>query len=115
MVLIQEEAELHVSSDPSSSSGWLQLWGSQENFPEQLPDTGEEGGTNPSIPDRSLHCWAAGARLYSGFFTLHGCLLVTGLLLNPLMFAVGAGCASLCLLTHRYLTETMELLGVLTW
>lgn len=59
LVLIQE-AELHVSSGPSSSSGWLQLRGSQGNFPEQLPGTGEEGGTSPSIPDGSLHCWAAG-------------------------------------------------------
>lgn len=53
-------------------------------------------------------------RLCSGF-TPHGYLLVAGLVFNPVTFAAGAGCAPLCLLTCRYLTETMELLGVLAW
>lgn len=111
--MIQEEAELHMSSGPSSSPGWLQLWGSQGNFSEQ----GEEGGTNPSIPEGLCavgQLEQALLRLCSGF-TLHGYLLVAGLVFNPVTFAAGAGCAPLCLLTCRYLTETMELLGVLAW
>lgn len=98
-----------MSSGPSSSSGWLKLWGSQENFPEQPP--GDEGGTNPSILDGSVCCWAAGAAFTQALLSMGVSLLLAFCsALSRLQ-----GCAALCLLTHRYLTESMELLGVLTW